>query len=157
MEDTTPEMRTFLHHFKVCPRYLYFLSLVSKRPGFQVWAWHQETMFSCKYILKSILFLGRSLDIPFNETSEEVKKTVQGRSVDVNPNGDVFQAESGCFTEKFSFLVWFSFYIEMLFLSVYSMPLIISRLQPPRYPEGHSSQWRPALQLPHGQCLAREE
>ena len=62
-------------------------------------------MLSCKYILESILFLGRSLDIPFNETSEEVKKTVQGRSVDVNPNGDVFQAESGCFNEKFSFLV----------------------------------------------------
>ena len=61
--------------------------------------------FAPNTFLKSILFLGRSLDIPFNETSEEVKKTVQGRSVDVNPNGDVFQAESGCFTEKFSLLV----------------------------------------------------
>ena len=51
-------------------------------------------MLNVFLILKHDLTSGRSLDIPFNETAEEEKKTIQGRSLDVQPNGDVFQAES---------------------------------------------------------------
>ena len=62
---------------------------------------------------------GRSLDIPFNETAEEEKKKVQGRSIDVPPNGDVFQTESKSLFLEISSRVLLFFLDLLVFMSVF--------------------------------------